>query len=206
MADAPYTPAHPVQDIEGIPLSLHRELVKLSGVIANLSQQVHVELFVEPSRPLHGQMVYADGTSWNPGSGRGLYYFDTGEAYIVQPVDLLSSPWTATAGVTISSSTTFSNTGAVVGGVFTGVIGTAGKEVRLTYDITATSNDVQIRDSSASGGADPLLATIPSGTRVRDSIKYVAQKSGIYLRIPTGVIGTCEVHELTTSDTWVFIA
>jgi hypothetical protein len=29
-----------------------------------------------PDKPVTGQLVLADGTAWNPGSGRGLYYFD----------------------------------------------------------------------------------------------------------------------------------
>jgi hypothetical protein len=34
------------------------------------------ESFVEPDNPIDGMVVFADGTSWNPGSGRGLYRFD----------------------------------------------------------------------------------------------------------------------------------
>jgi len=39
-------------------------------------------LTVEPSKPETGQVVFADGTAWNPGSGRGLYYYDAGWQYI----------------------------------------------------------------------------------------------------------------------------
>lgn len=31
---------------------------------------------VAPAKPVTGQLAFADGTSWNPGSGRGLYYYD----------------------------------------------------------------------------------------------------------------------------------
>jgi hypothetical protein len=34
-------------------------------------------LSAEPPKPETGQVVFADGTAWNPGSGRGLYYYDT---------------------------------------------------------------------------------------------------------------------------------
>lgn len=34
-------------------------------------------LTVEPTKKETGQIVFADGTEWNPGSGRGLYYYDT---------------------------------------------------------------------------------------------------------------------------------
>ena len=33
-------------------------------------------LTVAPFPPVTGQLVIADGTSWDPGSGRGLYYYD----------------------------------------------------------------------------------------------------------------------------------
>ena len=32
-----------------------------------------VVLTSEPSTPIDGMVVYADGTSWNPGSGEGVY-------------------------------------------------------------------------------------------------------------------------------------
>jgi len=35
-------------------------------------------LTVEPSKPVIGQLVFADGTAWNPGSGRGIYLYDAG--------------------------------------------------------------------------------------------------------------------------------
>ncbi len=31
-----------------------------------------------PARPQNGMMVYADGTSWNPGSGAGFYGYQAG--------------------------------------------------------------------------------------------------------------------------------
>jgi hypothetical protein len=39
-------------------------------------------LTAEPSKPVEGQVVFADGTAWNPGSGRGLYYYDAGWQFI----------------------------------------------------------------------------------------------------------------------------
>lgn len=32
----------------------------------------------EPSDPFDGMLVYADGTSWNPGSGEGFYGYENG--------------------------------------------------------------------------------------------------------------------------------
>ena len=38
-------------------------------------------LHAEPDRPREGKVVYADGTDWNPGSGKGLYVYD-GSAWV----------------------------------------------------------------------------------------------------------------------------
>ena len=35
-------------------------------------------LYDAPAKPVDGQLARADGTSWNPGSGRGIYCFDNG--------------------------------------------------------------------------------------------------------------------------------
>jgi hypothetical protein len=39
-------------------------------------------LFAAPAKPVTGQLALADGTAWNPGSGRGLYYYDGGWNFI----------------------------------------------------------------------------------------------------------------------------
>jgi hypothetical protein len=52
-----------------------------SFTVAGQSTKLPV-LTVEPSKPETGQVVFADGTAWNPGSGRGLYYYDAGWQYI----------------------------------------------------------------------------------------------------------------------------
>ncbi len=35
-------------------------------------------LGVEPEKPVNGMIAYADGTSWNPGSGEGFYGYQAG--------------------------------------------------------------------------------------------------------------------------------
>ena len=34
-------------------------------------------VYSAPARPQDGQLAYADGSSWNPGSGRGVYRWDS---------------------------------------------------------------------------------------------------------------------------------
>ena len=54
---------------------LQQELQKISDVlIPFLDGQIDVR-DTAPTRPRNG-MYYADGTNWNPGSGRGVYRYD----------------------------------------------------------------------------------------------------------------------------------
>jgi hypothetical protein len=46
------------------------------------SQLTLAVLNAEPDKPQVGQIVFADGTNWNPGSGRGLYYYDSSWVFI----------------------------------------------------------------------------------------------------------------------------
>lgn len=52
---------------------LESELRKISGA---LSEPLGFEtLYAEPSRLYDGLTVLADGTTWNPGSGQGVYTY-----------------------------------------------------------------------------------------------------------------------------------
>lgn len=42
------------------------------------SVALYPPLHVAPSRPQGGKLYFADGTDWNPGSGRGMYVYDEG--------------------------------------------------------------------------------------------------------------------------------
>lgn len=39
------------------------------------------KLSVSPDKPSDGEVIYADGTNYDPGSGVGIYYFD-GTSYV----------------------------------------------------------------------------------------------------------------------------
>ncbi len=49
----------------------------------------------EPERPRNGLVVFADGTDWNPGSGRGLYVYDGGWVRLVKSTELGGATWTS---------------------------------------------------------------------------------------------------------------
>ena len=52
------------------------ELKRLANTILNQSHLRVERIHVEPERPRGGDIVYADGTNWDPGSGEGIYFFD----------------------------------------------------------------------------------------------------------------------------------
>lgn len=45
---------------------------------AAVDTPMNTELHEEPRKPRDGMIVYADGTNWNPGSGKGFYGRENG--------------------------------------------------------------------------------------------------------------------------------
>lgn len=62
-----------VEDIVGYTL---RELDEIGLAFGQILSNPLQEQFREPERPRTGLMALADGTHWNPGSGRDLYWYD----------------------------------------------------------------------------------------------------------------------------------
>ena len=54
---------------------MQRELLELERSFREQDDILLVEMFVAPAKPRDGLTVFADGTSWNPGSGRGVYTY-----------------------------------------------------------------------------------------------------------------------------------
>lgn len=54
---------------------LQQQFTQLQLALANMTANInnYPILVTVPQNPKEGQIVYADGTLWNPGSGRGLY-------------------------------------------------------------------------------------------------------------------------------------
>lgn len=58
---------------------ISNELVRVANAFTTDSQTTILPLLTSaPAKPQIGQIVFADGTNWNPSAGRGLYYYDTG--------------------------------------------------------------------------------------------------------------------------------
>lgn len=71
-----YSPNPAPYDIADLPRFLYTELERISAAI-NLLALGHLDVtYVAPSKPRQGDIRYADGTDWNPGSGAGLYYYN----------------------------------------------------------------------------------------------------------------------------------
>ena len=53
-----------------------REFKKIQQVLESYRQGLIMPpTYVAPTKPQEGELRYADGTHWNPGSGAGLYQY-----------------------------------------------------------------------------------------------------------------------------------
>lgn len=66
----------PPADPKSLPTYLNDQLSKIAQAISLPRDELYLEpQFRAPVKPRRGMLVYADGTSWNPGSGEGVYVF-----------------------------------------------------------------------------------------------------------------------------------
>lgn len=74
-----YTPETPPQAREDLAGYVHRELMLISNSFRMVSEGRFLPILaVAPTRPGEGMLAIADGTNWNPGSGKGLYEYKSG--------------------------------------------------------------------------------------------------------------------------------
>lgn len=69
----------PSGDLDTLRLFITEEFQRLA-VDLESGQMEHLQLaekFVAPVKPRDGLVVFADGTSWNPGAGRGVYVYSS---------------------------------------------------------------------------------------------------------------------------------
>lgn len=62
---------------EGLQQYLFTELQRISAAIQALADGHLDKSYAAPSKPRDGDIRYADGTTWNPGSGAGVYVYKT---------------------------------------------------------------------------------------------------------------------------------
>ena len=75
-----YEPAPVPDNADDIPAYLRQEFARMSSTINNIADGHFDVSNVAPDKPRTGDIRYADGSNWNPGStGEGLYiYLSTG--------------------------------------------------------------------------------------------------------------------------------
>lgn len=71
-----YRPLPTPQDYKQIPEYLQKELARLADVISALRLGYIPKVYAAPDKPRTGMIRYADGTTWNPGSGEGIYFYN----------------------------------------------------------------------------------------------------------------------------------
>ena len=71
-----YTPANVPADPAEIPQFLHLELARLAESLNSSNQLLKLTTsYAQPTRVTEGDVVLADGTLFNPGSGAGVYCY-----------------------------------------------------------------------------------------------------------------------------------
>jgi len=76
MALERYTPENPnVLSLEDLAAYVERELQRVSNAFVQEQEEAD-ELHVPPERPQNGGRYLADGANWDPGRGRGWYWYD----------------------------------------------------------------------------------------------------------------------------------
>lgn len=74
-----FVPEPVPRDFEELRSYILREFYRIGDEMHGETEALFlVELHVEPSKPRDGQVIFADGTDWDPGSGAGVYVYRAG--------------------------------------------------------------------------------------------------------------------------------
>ena len=78
---APLLPTNIVPSVASdLPRWLNEQMTRIRTILN--SPPTLAVTYVAPTKPQIGVLYFADGTHWDPGSGRGVYCYDTtGPAY-----------------------------------------------------------------------------------------------------------------------------
>ena len=82
MATNRYQHAIPPEDYKQLLEYIERELASVSASVDSLANGDMDILYEPPLRVRPGMVVYADGTSWNPGSGEGIYRYNLAGSWV----------------------------------------------------------------------------------------------------------------------------
>lgn len=76
LATAAYVPGIPPDNAAEMRRFLFEELGKIGAAFAALAAGHLDKTHAAPAKPRDGDIRYADGASWNPGGGAGIYWFN----------------------------------------------------------------------------------------------------------------------------------
>lgn len=71
-----YAPEQPPEKQDDFNRYVYNELLKIKSAIDALAAGHLDKSFAAPAKPREGDIRFADGATWNPASGKGIYYFD----------------------------------------------------------------------------------------------------------------------------------
>lgn len=130
-----------------------------------------VELHVAPSKPRDGDVVFADGTNWDPGFGRGFYGFMSGDWFALSLEPTHSSLTIASGVLTITPTSTLvsvvTEASAATDDLDTINGGVSGQVV--TFKDSSSNNEVTFKD----GTGNLRLAGDFTATHADDMITMV---------------------------------
>ena len=132
------------KDVEELRQHMQRALDDIANSFAETLALELRPSFRAPDKPREGMLVYADGTTWNPGSGEGTYEYKNG---------LWNPLFSATpAAVPIGFPTSYQFFGPVITGSFSATVGTT-----FTY-LNASAPYVGFKKFNFSRDYPPLLS------------------------------------------------
>lgn len=69
-----YSPEPVPSDAADLPAYIQRELSRVAATFDDVLEYVYLKVWnAVPPKPRDGRIYFADGTNWDPGSGRGYY-------------------------------------------------------------------------------------------------------------------------------------
>lgn len=72
-------PVGPQVELQAFIEYVGRELSRIGGEFQLIEDGLMIPMrYSEPAKPREGMLAVADGTEWNPGSGKGLYEYRAG--------------------------------------------------------------------------------------------------------------------------------
>jgi len=67
---------------EDLPRFLDDTFIEIQNVL-EVVRDGHLDVvYTAPDKPRQGDIRYADGTSWNPGSGEGIYFYNSAGSWV----------------------------------------------------------------------------------------------------------------------------